>query len=124
MGLLGSATIAFNVRGLTGSPQAYRFGRVPPYRICVGLRREAEPFVENIDGGIDVPAARSTASGTYPTMPYTQVFDTGVAIPATGTSLTGWEEAVYEDDLLPVPVGLVLQLTADLTEYRIGDLIL
>ena len=82
--------------------------------------------MEDVDCCVDIPVVGSPAGGTHP-MPYTKVFDLFVAVPAARASLTGRIEAVYEDDLLSIPVGLVLKLPTDLTEgcvrYRLRKMV-
>ena len=48
------------MRGLTWSPRAYRFGRVPPYHIFY-LRQQAQTFVEDSLCKIVIPNKTTAA---------------------------------------------------------------
>ena len=105
------------MRGLTWSPRAYRFGRVPPY-LMYWLRQQAQTFIQDILGGISIPVVGSAAGEAY-SFPHSEVFRPRPLCAAGGAELAGWIEAVYRDHLLPVPLSLILQLPPELAPRRI-----
>lgn len=69
--------------------------------------------MEDIDCGVGISIKGCPAFGTDP-VPYLEVFRTGPLRSAFRASLAGRIETVYGDELLPVPLSLVGELSAEL----------
>ena len=107
------------MRGLTQSPRAYGFGRVPPYHMYY-LRRQAQTFFQDVLRGVYVPVVDCTAHRASP-FSNGQVLCTGPLCAASGAKLRRREETADSDDPFPVPVRLILQLPPELAPGSVGD---
>ena len=111
-GILGSLTSAYAMRGLTWSPRAYRFGRIPPYHKH-WLIYQKQSSVEDVLRSIDVPVVDSSTDRACP-FSHGEVFRSEPLCATYGTKLTGRIEAAYRDHLFPIPVGFVDELPTEL----------
>lgn len=84
------------------------------------LRQQAQTLVQDILCGVLVPQMVRPALGANP-LPERQILCVGPLGTASGAELTGWEETVYCDYLLPIPHRLVLQLPPELTPTYVRD---
>ena len=69
-------------------------------------RQKSEPFVSDIDRGVDVTVVFGSTVRAYP-IPDGQIFDLRVDTPAYGTGLRGWKERIGEHDSPSVSLSLV-----------------
>ena len=94
-----------NRQVLHSLPQAYWFGRVPPYRMFY-LRQQTQTFLQDILCGVHVSVVGYAAYRASP-FPHGKVFCSGPLSAAYRTNLAGWIEAIYGYEPFPIPLSLV-----------------
>ena len=93
--------------------------------VCDVLRRrlfgqQAQPFVQNILGSIDIPVVMSAALGAHP-FAHGKVFRPSPLLATGRAQLAGREEPIHYADRFAVPVCFVLQLPPELAPRCVAD---
>lgn len=106
------------------SPQALGSGVSRP-TICDDLRRrlfsqQAQAFVQNILGSVDVSVVVRAANRTHP-FAHGKVFRPSPLLAAGRAQLAGWIEPVHHTDRFAAPICPVRNLATELAPCRVAD---